>query len=166
MSRRIWMTVPVFVAALAPALSGEALAGGAPVAPKKDGPYVKFRIEVEIRGTLRHTDKGTFVETREEVQTPFPTLESSTATRREEQQVRWRLDLGGTRLAPKDLGKLNGKEAVVSGKAELREVAVSVEVPGEFLGTRLGRVVASHKLTTFELRRVLKVTELKAAGSE
>jgi hypothetical protein len=87
------------------------------------GQYVRIKIEVEIRGTLRHSSKGVFLETAEETFYLFDG-DPKKDTSRKEASV-WQLDLTKAKDLRKALGKLNGKSVIVTGTSELRKTVIT-----------------------------------------
>lgn len=124
------------------------------VLPSKES-YVKVRVEVEIRGVLRETDKGVTVVAHDRVYKLYNDAEEIENPSR---ATPYTLDFA----AAKDLRELakvlNGKEVVVAGKSELRAV-MPVVPPGGHTGGFHGTLPSP----TWSLQRTVLVTGLKSA---
>jgi hypothetical protein len=86
---------------------------------KEPAPYVRIKIEVEIQGILRHSAKGTFLETAEETYYVYdddPKMDTS-----KKETSMWQLDLRKAKDLRKRLAELNGQSVVVNGTSELRK---------------------------------------------
>lgn len=123
----------VAVLALVPVLSAQ----DAPTPPPKDA-YLKLRVEVEIRGTLKATDKGAVVLTR------YPYYEYGSVEKQAPTPAgvpAYKVDLDFTKSKDaQDLVKLlAGRDVIVTGTSELRHVMPppapgGLNGPGGFTG--------------------------------
>jgi hypothetical protein len=120
-------------------IKGEGELGQANLDPALAGDD-KVYVLVEIRGTLHHTAKSTFVETKHKI-APRGT---------EEVNRTWKLDLTDIKVTPQDLKNLHGKRVSVNGKAEMGPVR-------QFISAKGGVV----PFTTFEVRDLVVVSNLK-----
>jgi hypothetical protein len=116
-------------------------AGGAPAQPPdppanlppvKDG-YVKVRVEVEVRGLLKTTDKSAAVFTRYRY---YDQRDASKEQPLAEGIPPYRVELDFARAPElRELATvLDGKEVVVTGLSELRHVVPPPPPPGGFTG--------------------------------
>lgn len=100
-------------------------------APKPVDSYVKIGIVVELKGTLAHTPKGTFVTAQEQTEGPFTTKPKG-------EIMTWELDLSKVEDLQALARKLNGKTVVVAGTAELRKTRVAAPTGFGFGGGQFG----------------------------
>jgi hypothetical protein len=126
--------------------------------PSKDS-CVKVRVEVEVRGILQDTDKGAAVTARDQTFNLFNDAEEITDSSRATAYV-----LDFTRAKDlRELAKvLNGKEVVVTGMSELRQVNQKTP-PG---GTTGAGSPYRPPSPTWSLQRTMLVTGLKSAGDK
>ena len=125
----------------------------------KNGTYVKIEVQVEIRGTLRHTDKGTLVFARERVVEESPGSDFGLIESKEVfLEVSWKLDLSKVKDAKGLVGSLTDKAVVASGTAEMRMVIDNTKV-----GRGIGQRSSPQR---WEVVRTLSVTSLKAVGEK
>ncbi|MCI0360034.1 MAG: hypothetical protein L0211_16275 [Planctomycetaceae bacterium] len=135
-----------------------------PADDKKDAPlskdsYVKVRVEVELRGILRDTDKGATVTTRDQLYNLFNDAEEIT---RPSRGTVYALDFARAKDLRELAKVLSGKEVVVVGMSELRKVIEITPMGGE---TGAG---SPHPppTPTWSLQRTVLVTGLKSAGDK
>ena len=150
----------VFLVAFAWGLSGNARADD----PATEENYVKIRVNVEIRGIIRQTDKGLFLETKEEVQHVVPgsfAKKSPGSVEKKETESRWDLDPKDPKIAGKGVATLVGKTVVVTGLAELRQLSVKIHVSNAFAG-RAGW----YQFTTLEPQRKVTVGDVKVVNQK
>jgi hypothetical protein len=129
------MPRPVLVAllALVPSLSAQ----DAPTPPPKDA-YIKLRVEVEVRGTLKATDKGAVVLTRysyfdaHNLDKAVPPTPGTPAFKVD-------LDFAKAKDAQELVKRLAGRDVIVTGSSELRHTT-SVGFPGGGFGGGIGGV--------------------------
>jgi hypothetical protein len=124
--------------------------------PPSKNSYVKVRVEVEIRGTLRHTDHGTTVTARERVFTLYNEAQelpfSGVGTP-------YTLDFARARDLRELAMVLSGKEVVVTGTSELRMV-VQPPRPGGVTGAGSPGPLP---VPTWSLQPSVQVTGLRTA---
>ena len=135
-----------------------------PAGDKKDAPppkdsYVKVRVEVEIRGTLRVTDKGVAIASRNRLYDRFDDSEEITDAT---SVTVYRLDFARAKELRERAKLLSGKEVVVTGMSELRMVAQKPR-PGGFTG---GAPLPPFPSPTWSLQRTVLVTGLVPAGDK
>jgi hypothetical protein len=88
--------------------------------------YAKFRLDVEIRGTLHITEKGITVAA------PWPAFQLNDASKEAPDfsaEHAWKLDFSRSNDLMKSAKKLDGKVVLVSGLSELRQL-VPAQSPG------------------------------------
>jgi hypothetical protein len=125
--------------------------------PSKNS-YVKVRVEVEIRGILRVTDKGTTVMARDQMFNLFNDAEEITASSR---ATVYTLDFARAKDLRELANVLSGKEVVVTGMSELRQVTQKAPPGGS---TGFGPPQLSPP--TWSLQRTVTVTGLKSVGEK
>ena len=125
--------------------------------PSKDS-YVKVRVEVEIRGILRVTDKAVTVTARDRVFNLFNDAVEITDPSR---ATVYSLDFARTKDLRELAKVLDGKEVVVTGASELRQVTQPMSSGG---GVRSSAPVLPSP--TWSLQRRVMVSGLKSAGDK
>jgi hypothetical protein len=128
-------------------------------APSKDS-YVKVRVEVEVRGILRNTDKGATVTARDRLYNLFNDAEEITGPSR---ATVYTLDFARARDLRELTKVLNDKEVVVTGMSELRMVAHWNRPGGK---TGVGGSPERPAVPTWSLQRTVPVTGLKPVGNK
>jgi len=123
--------------------------------PSKDS-YVKVRVEVELRGILRDTDKGATVTARDQLYSLFNDAEEITDPSR---ATVYTLDFARAKDLRELAKVLSGKEVVLTGMSELRMVTQRGR-PG---GTTGGGSAELPPTPTWSLQRTVLVTGLKSA---
>jgi hypothetical protein len=126
--------------------------------PSKDS-YVKVRVEVEVRGILRDTDKGATITARDQLYNLFNDAEEITD---ESRATVYTLDFARAKDLREQAKVLSGKEVVLTGTSELRMVAQKAR-PGGTTGASTPPPVSSP---TWSLQRSVLVTGLKPAGDK
>jgi hypothetical protein len=150
--------------AILPALGlALAITTGTPAGDKTDAPpskdcYVKVRVEVEIRGILRDSDKGITVTARDRLYDLFNDAEEITEAR----ATAYTLDFTRARDLRALARVLNGKEVVVTGMSEMRMVNQKGR-PGGFTG---GGTPHQFPSPTWSLQRTVLVTSLKTTAEK
>ena len=127
--------------------------------PSKDS-YVKVRVEVEVRGILRDTDKGATVTARDQLYNLFNDAEEITDPSR---ATVYTLDFARAKDLRELTKVLSGKEVVVTGMSELRMVRGHVRQGGT---TGVGGSPELPPTPTWSLQRTVLVTGLKSAGTK
>ncbi len=127
--------------------------------PSKES-YVKVRVEVEVRGFLRETDKEITVIARDQTYNLFNDAEEITDAAR---ATVYTLDFARAKEQREMAKDLRGKEVVVSGMGELRMVT-RVTPPGGITGA--GGSSQGPPTPTWSLQRTVLVTGLKAAETK
>lgn len=94
-------------------------AGDEKDAPLSKDSYVKVRVEVEVRGILRDTDKGVTVTARDQMYNLFNDAEEITDPSK---ATVYSLDFARAKDLRELAKVLSGKEVVVTGTSELRMV--------------------------------------------
>jgi hypothetical protein len=126
--------------------------------PSKDS-YVKVRVEVEVRGILRDSDKGVMVTARDRLYNRFNDAEELTD---EGRPTTYTLDFARASDQRALAKALDGKEVVVIGLGELRMVNQKVR-PGGFTG---GGPFPQIPTPTWSLQRTVLVTGLKSVAQK
>jgi len=124
--------------------------------PSKES-YVKVRVEVEVRGVLRETDKGVTVTARDQMYNLFNDAEEITDALR---ATAYTLDFTRAKDLREQAKVLSGKEVVVVGMSELRMVTRAAP-PGGTSGT--GGTAERPPTPTWSLQRTVVVTNLNSA---
>jgi hypothetical protein len=135
------------------------LAGDAKEVPPSKDSYVKVRVEVEVRGILRHTDQGGTVTARNRVYNLFNDAEEITDPAR---ATSYALDFARAEKLRELTKTLSGKEVVVTGTSELRLVTQQARPGGS---TGFG-APAQPSAPTWSLQRTVLVTALKLAADK
>lgn len=138
--------------------TGSVVADEKDAQPSKDS-YVKVRVEVEIRGILRVTDKGAAVTARDRLYNRFNDAEEITDETRATVHT---LDFARAKDLRELAKVLNGKEVVATGMSEMRMVNQKVQAGG-FTG---GGVPPQLPSPTWSLQRTVLVTGLKSAADK
>jgi hypothetical protein len=94
--------------------------------PSKES-YVKVRVEVEVRGILRVTEKGAAVIARDRLYHLFDDTEEITDSAR---ATVYDLDFARAKDLRELAKVLSGKEILVTGMSELRQVTQDHAIPG------------------------------------
>ena len=134
-----------------------------PAGEKKDPPpskdsYVKVRVEIEIRGILQVTDKSATVTARYQIFNLFNDAEEITDPPR---ATVYTLDFARTKELRELAKVLSGKEVVVTGKSELRQVTQRIS-----RGGGVGSTPHVLPTPTWSLQRTVLVTSLKSPGGK
>jgi hypothetical protein len=127
--------------------------------PSKDS-YVKVRVEVEVRGILRDTDKGATVTARDQMYNLFIDAEEITDSSR---ATVYALDFARAKDLRELAKVLSGKEVVVTGMSELRQVSRKARPGGT---TGFGGPSPQVSSPTWSLQRTVLVIGLKSAGNK
>jgi hypothetical protein len=135
--------------------------------PSKDG-YLKVRVEVEARGVLKRTEKGAVLLTRYRYYDRFDDAKEVPAA---EGVPPFRVELDFTRAKElRELAKvLDGKEVVVVGMSELRQVVPQPPGPGGATGFTGGMHPGGfgyYQVPGWSLQRTVLVTRLRPVGQE
>jgi hypothetical protein len=143
---------------LALAITTRTPAGDKTDAPPSNDSYVKVRVEVEIRGILRDSDKGITVAALDRLYDLFNDAEEITEAR----ATAYTLDFARARELRALARVLNGKEVVVTGMSEMRMVKQKGR-PGGLTGGGTPHQLSSP---TWSLQRTVLVTSLKMAADK
>ena len=128
--------------------------------PPKDS-YVKVRVETEVRGLLRKTDKGFAVASRFKVYELYNPLKELPESGGEQRVDVYDLDFTRAKELRELAEALTGKEVIVVGMSELRMVD-QLRRPGG--GSGLGP--NPFPVPTWSLQNTVLVTGLKSAGGK
>jgi hypothetical protein len=101
---------------------------GEPPERTSSGSYAKIRVEVEVRGTLQMMPQGATVTA---VWRSYDLSDDTKEVAEASGKRAWKLDFAQAGGLQKTAARLDGKEVVVTGQAELRMVVQSVfRTPG------------------------------------
>jgi hypothetical protein len=115
-----------------------------PIQPSKES-YVKVRVEVEMRGLLRATDKGITVTARDQMYNLFNDAEEITDASR---ATAYTLDFARAKDLRELAKDLSSKEVVVTGISELRMVT-RMSPPGGITGAGGSSQVPPYAVNPF-----------------
>ena len=126
--------------------------------PAKDS-YVKVRVEVEVRGTLNHTDKATTVSARTQA---FDVFDEAKEVPGAVGASPFTLDFAEAKHLRELAEALAGREVVVTGKSELRMVVLPPRAVEGGTGGQSG--FPMYQPPTWSVQRTVLVTGLKSAS--